>query len=298
MKSKMKGRVQQIILNSMGSREKLPDEEEHKHSAIGFQVTEVEQSINQASTIQSAQSASSNERMGEFEHKNTHQDFPLNIPSMRFQKGDGEHNPIDMNESQQLNGAFMEPKFCWLIPLSRGLFCGFLSLKNALFLIALIDITFGGAALGIGITAFLKLHLHLSLVTYVILNGICFLLAILSIFAICVNHQRTLRYYFLWKLGEVVVLTIFELLVMSTSDQSSELHHALTANYYVFALLKALTRLFFAYLIYSYNYRRDLGEHLLIDYGERRLKKMIEQIQREQDKQQWDLEMTDRVSRV
>jgi hypothetical protein len=55
-----------------------------------------------------------------------------------------------------------------------------------------------------------------------------------------------------------------------------------------------MIRLYFAYLIFSYFMRIDRGESLLVEYGQRRLSKMIDQIQEEQEKNQWEVELTER----
>lgn len=55
-------------------------------------------------------------------------------------------------------------------------------------------------------------------------------------------------------------------------------------------------RLYYAYLIYSYYMRMDRGEQLLVDYGSKKLSKMIEEIKEEQRKQEWELELTERAS--
>jgi hypothetical protein len=223
--------------------------------------------------------------MNDFEHRViTHEELsnnrPSTIPTLRLGKVDAPFSHSPLEQSQVLEDAFVEPRFCLLVPLSKGICCGYISLKKAMLLITLVDITFGGAALGIGITAFLRMHLHFSLISFVILNGACFVLALLSLFAIQGNFLRALRFYFLWKLGEVFLLPIFELIVMRGSEggMDSNLMQAISVNYYLLVGLKALARLFFAYLIMSYNYRRELGEHLLIDHGERKLKRIIDQI--------------------
>jgi hypothetical protein len=46
-------------------------------------------------------------------------------------------------------------------------------------------------------------------------------------------------------------------------------------------LTKAFLRAYFSYLIYSYYKRVDRGEQLLVEYGDRKLNKMIEEIKEE-----------------
>lgn len=59
-----------------------------------------------------------------------------------------------------------------------------LSLKVVLIAIALIDITIGCAALGIGVIAFSRDRLKLALVSYVIVCMVSFVLAILGLYAV------------------------------------------------------------------------------------------------------------------
>lgn len=242
-------------------------------------------------TVQSASSVGSNERLSDLEHRNTaqdlsnHNDSPFTIPSVRFTKGN--NSPFMFNQldsSQELSQPFKEPKFCSLLTPARGLFCGYVSLKWALISIALVDITLGGAALGIGITAFLRLHLHLSLIAFVLMNSASFVLALFSLVMIAKNNQRGLGFYLIWKMCEVVCIPIFEIIILTVTvqDPSTDLKLTQSINYYVFIGLKSLARLFFAYIIYSYKYRRDLGEHLLVEYGEKKLSRMIDQISRDQ----------------
>ena len=70
------------------------------------------------------------------------------------------------------------------MPMSKGVCCGYLSLKLMLIMIALVDITIGASAIAIGVIAFAKFNLPISLIAYVVMNSICLLLAIGSLFAI------------------------------------------------------------------------------------------------------------------
>ena len=155
-----------------------------------------------------------------------------------------------------------------------------ISLKIVLILIALIDITISAASIGIGIIAFLKFKLPKALLAFSILNGICLVLALSSIFAIATSSMRLLRFYYLWKCVEVVAFPIFEIAIFYTASISqqlySELTHLQTVNYYTLVIVKCMVRLYFAFLIFSYFMRIDRGEALLVEYGERRLSKMIE----------------------
>lgn len=148
--------------------------------------------------------------------------------------------------------------------------------------IALLDITIGGAAIGIGVTAYLKMHLHPSLISYVILNSISFVLSVACLIAIHTKNLRLLKYYYLWKCFEVVAIPIFEIILFTVSIGSQTFLSEMPAiNYYIIVLLKAGIRLYFAFLIFSYYMRIDRGEALLVEYGVKRLDKIINEIKSE-----------------
>jgi len=81
---------------------------------------------------------------------------------------------------------------------------------------------------------------------------------------------------------EVIIIPIFEILILTfTVGSTEELSERPSINYYIIVLVKAMIRLYFAYLIFSYYMRIDRGESLLVEYGERKLSKMIDQIKEE-----------------
>ena len=168
--------------------------------------------------------------------------------------------------------------------MSKGVCCGYLSLKMMLLLIAIVDITIGVSAIAIGVIAFSKFNLPLSLMAYVIMNSTCLALAIASIFAISAKNLRILRLYYAWKCLEVVLIPIFELIILTLSAKqpSSQLGSSSSITYYVLVLVKSMLRLYFAYLIFSFFMRLDRGENLLVEHGERRLGKLLDQLSREQ----------------
>ena len=84
----------------------------------------------------------------------------------------------------------------------------------------------------------------------------------------------------------MVILPIVEVIILSVSvPHPTDNMVRQSINYYVLVLVKAMLRLYLAYLIYSYFMRVDRGESLLVEYGERRLSKMIDKINEEQFKQ-------------
>ena len=139
---------------------------------------------------------------------------------MANNRSDDPHSPGRFNHletSGSFNLSLREPKFCKCLPLAKGVCFGFLSLKSMLISIALLDITIGGAALGIGITAYLKLKLEIALIFYVIMNSICLVLAFACLYAINIKHLRLLRFYYIWKCIEVVVVPLVELIILAAS---------------------------------------------------------------------------------
>ncbi len=184
-----------------------------------------------------------------------------------------------------MSDELREPKFCKLIPIAKGVCFGLVSLRIVLILIATIDITIGAASIGIGIIAFLKFKLPATLLAFSVLNGVSLLLALASIFAISTRSMSLLRFYYLWKCAEVVALPVFEIAIFYTASLSTQVHSQLThhqvVNYYSLVIAKCLLRIYFAFLIFSYCMRIDRGESLLVEYGERRLSKMIEKIKEE-----------------
>ena len=73
-------------------------------------------------------------------------------------------------------------------------------------------------------------------------------------------------------------MPIFEIVIvlLKPNDQSSIQVNQYTITYYVFVVTKMILRAYFAYLIYSYYTRLDRGETLLVEFGDRKLNKMIE----------------------
>ncbi|CDW74775.1 UNKNOWN [Stylonychia lemnae] len=208
---------------------------------------------------------------------------------------DHRFNPLEMSQSLQPS---REPKFCLCIPLAKGVCCGLMSLKTILIIIALIDITIGGAAIGIGVIAFMKYKLKLQLAAYVFICGVSLILAFAGLYAVAYKKMKIIKFYFAWKCIEVCIIPFFELIIVfvEVSDESGALSQTPTINYYIIVLTKAFLRAYFSYLIYSYYKRVDRGEQLLVEYGDRRLNKMIEEIKEEQRKQEWELELTERAT--
>lgn len=100
------------------------------------------------------------------------------------------------------------------MPLAKGLCCGLVSLKNALIFIALIDITIGAAAIAIGIIAFAKFKLSLSLAAYTIVSFFSLIFAIGAIIAIAKKRVKLMKIYFTWKCLEVLIIPLFELVIL------------------------------------------------------------------------------------
>ena len=132
------------------------------------------------------------------------------------------------------------------ITIARGACCGYVSLRTSLIAVALVDITLGAAALGIGIIAFTNYHLGVGLAAYTALDSVCLVLALLSLYAIAKAKLSLLRAYYLWKCMESCVLPLFEVLALSSTG-------SLDPAYYVLILAKAIIRVYFTYLVFSYH---------------------------------------------
>src|SRR5690348_16000774 len=105
---------------------------------------------------------------------------------------DHRFNPLEMSQ----NYSHREPKFCFCLPLSKGVCCGLISLRITLIFIAIVDIVIGGSAIGIGVVAFMNSKLEIALVIYVIVNAVCFILAFGCLFAITKKMIKLMKFYF------------------------------------------------------------------------------------------------------
>jgi len=137
-----------------------------------------------------------------------------------------------------------------------------MSLKTILIIIALIDITIGGAAIGIGVIAFLKYKLKLQLAAYIFVCSVSLILAFAGLYAIAYKRIKLVKFYFAWKCVEVCIIPIFELIIVfvEISDEPGSLGKSPSINYYIIVFTKAFLRAYFSYLIYSYYKRVDRGE--------------------------------------
>lgn len=131
---------------------------------------------------------------------------------------DHRFNPLEMSQSLQHT---REPHFCYCVPLAKGVCCGLISLKIALVIIALVDFTIGGAAVGIGITAFMKNKLHTELAVFIFIQAVSLVLAIAGLWAIVRKKTRVLRFYFWWKCIEVIAIPIFEIFIVFTNGSGN-----------------------------------------------------------------------------
>lgn len=85
---------------------------------------------------------------------------------------------------------------------------------------------------------------------------------------------------------EVIIIPFFELIIVfvEVSNNKDILNQSASIDYYILVVTKAAVRAYFAYLIYSFYMRVDRGEQLLVEYGGRKLNKMIDEIKEEQRK--------------
>ena len=89
-----------------------------------------------------------------------------------------------------------------------------MSLRVALIIIAIVDIVMGGSAIGIAGIALSRNKLELSLAAYCIVNIICLVLAIISLYAIAKKKIKLMNIYFTWKCCEIVIIPIFEIVIV------------------------------------------------------------------------------------
>ena len=79
----------------------------------------------------------------------------------------------------------------------------------------------GGAAIGIGVTAYIKLKLETSMVAYAVLNSVSLIIAFFCLYAIATSNIKHLKFFFIWKSIEAIIVPLFELtiLIISASDK-------------------------------------------------------------------------------
>lgn len=92
--------------------------------------------------------------------------------------------------------------------------CGLISLKTALIAIASLDIIMGIVWLSIGLQLYIKSKLNSTYAVYIAINLICLILASISLFAIGYKKTNYLRYYFMWKCFEIVIIPLISLLMI------------------------------------------------------------------------------------
>lgn len=108
-----------------------------------------------------------------------------------------------------------------------------------------------------------------------------------------------LKFYFWWKCLEIVIMPIITIVAVAMASRNNlQSGKTSTAGQYFLMFFAILVRLYCLYLIYSFIKRLERGEQLLVEYGDKKLEKMIEELRSHQMKQQWDLELTERANSV
>ena len=111
-----------------------------------------------------------------------------------------------------------EPKFLWCIPLSRGCCCGCISLKCAMTIFTLIDITFGLASLGIiyiMITSEVGVSALIFRAILYMLCGICATYSLVQLSNGCsLETARDHLAYLIAKTVEIFFLPLIDLLTL------------------------------------------------------------------------------------
>jgi hypothetical protein len=83
-----------------------------------------------------------------------------------------------------------------------------------------------------------------------------------------------------------LLLPVFEIILLASNDhsQNNSSPGGNDASYYILIILKAILRAYFSYLLYSFYTRLNRGESLLVEYGHRKLGKMLDELKEEQKK--------------
>ena len=100
------------------------------------------------------------------------------------------------------------------IPLAKRICCALVSLRTTLLSIVVIDIMLSIAWIIIGAERFLRSKLSTVYAVESGVNGICLLLAIVCLVAIKKKKANLLRYYFIWKCIEIVIMPLISIVAI------------------------------------------------------------------------------------
>ena len=66
------------------------------------------------------------------------------------------------------------------------------------------------------------------------------------------------------------------------SENDKAVSKAVPLSQIVFIIVRTMIRVYFVYLIFSFVKRVDRGDTLLVEYGSRRLRSMLDELKKEQ----------------
>ena len=166
--------------------------------------------------------------------------------------------------------SLKEPKFCFCLPLARGICCGFISLQSTLIIIAILDITMGIASVCIGVILVKFGDLHPAVSIDIFVNLLSCLFGIAVLFAINKKHIPLCKAYLIWKCLEIVIIPVIEIFILLTyKEDKGKPYNPPPASEYAMIFLRSAVRFYLIYLIYSFYKRLVRGETLLVEHGSR-----------------------------
>ena len=89
-----------------------------------------------------------------------------------------------------------------------------------------------------------------------------------------------IRIYFWWKCFEIVAVPVLTIVELSL-QRDSHINKAWPISAFVLMIVRILLRIYFLYIIFSFIQRVERGEALLVEYGSRRLNRMIDEIKKD-----------------
>lgn len=129
-----------------------------------------------------------------------------------------DHRFNELDQSQNFS-SLKEPRFCMFIPLAKGVCCGFISLKTTLLTIVAIDIALSIAWVAIGVQRYLRSKLNSIYAIESSVNAVSLVLAVICLVAIIKKKANLLRYYFVWKCIEIIVMPFISIAAIAMADR-------------------------------------------------------------------------------
>jgi hypothetical protein len=117
----------------------------------------------------------------------------------------------------------------------------------------------------------------------VAINAVSLTFAIIILFMIKSKNTKVIWIYFWWKCIEIVLMPTFEIIEI-VRQKNKMANRGWPTAAIVILVLRTVLRLYFLYIIFSFVQRVNRGESLLVEYGNRRLNRMIDEIKSDQQK--------------